>query len=171
VRSLTAVTNEANNSETEIDTFIVEAATVWIRSRLSAASLIDREPREQALHVSYSLGIQIYLATVIDRAAEHGLDQDDLVSKLKESLSGTDLETNVSPLLLWTIFFGRMAAQNTTLRCWFVTCLREITRTLHISDWHTLRSMLQGLAWVTKQHDELGRLVWNTTIMHDPSAF
>lgn len=171
VRSLTAVTNQAYESEIEVDTFVVEAATVWIRSRLGAASLIEREPRKQALHLSCSLGIQIYLATVIDRATEHGLDKADLVFRLKDSLGRTDVKTEISPLLLWTIFFGRMAAQNTVLRCWFITMLREVTQVLHIYDWHSLKSKLEGLAWVAKRHDELGRLVWNTTVTHDPSAF
>jgi hypothetical protein len=163
--------NQAREDGTEINPFVAEAATVWVRSRLSASSIIKREPKEQCMHISCCLGIQIYLTTVIDRFMELGFDQLDLVSRLKSSLSGIDIKTTQSHFVLWTIFFGGLAATNMRDRCWFVSQLRDITRDLNIRDWDSLESTLKRLSWVETRHGSLGRLLWHITIMNDPSAY
>ena len=171
VRSLTAAMNQASKNKTEIDPFIVQAATVWIRSRLSASSIIEREAKQQYIHISCCLGIQIYLTTVIDQFMDLGLDRLDLISRLRASLNGIDVKTTQSPLVLWTIFFGGLAAPNMRDRCWFVGQLRDIARALYIHDWDSLESTLKRLSWVETRHGNLGRLLWNATINNDLSAY
>ena len=79
---------------------------------------------------------------------------------LKDSLVNIDFKAMLSPFILWSVFFGRMAAQNTIHRHWFITLLREATQILSVGDWQTLKSALKCLSWVEKQHDELGQLIW-----------
>ena len=65
VQSLTAAINRADENETEIDPYVAEGAAVYIQSRLSAASMIEREPMDQAIYATCSLGILIYLSTIV----------------------------------------------------------------------------------------------------------
>ena len=50
VQSLTAAINLAD--KTEIDPYVLEGAAVYIQSRLSAASMIEREPIDQAMYAT-----------------------------------------------------------------------------------------------------------------------
>lgn len=167
VRNLTAAINKASEDETEIDRFVVDAAIIWIRSRLSASVLIKREVEQQNMYALCCLGIQIYLTTITDHC-EAELDQSDLISKLKSHLSHVDTTAMLSPLVLWTIFFGGMTSQTCEDRSLFVILLRQLSHALNFPDWSSMSPTLKSLAWVDKKHDEPGRLLWNTTIASDP---
>lgn len=171
LRSLTAAMNEASEDETEIDRSVVDAATIWIRSRLSASVLIEREVEEQHMYSLCCLGIQIYLTTITTHCVKLQLDQSDLISKLKSCLSYVDIKTMISPLVLWTIFFGGVASQNFEDQTLFVVVLRQLYQALNISDWDSLKFTLRSLSWLENKHNEQGRLLWNITITNDPFAF
>ncbi|RFU33304.1 hypothetical protein B7463_g3023, partial [Scytalidium lignicola] len=154
-RSLTAAMNQASEDETKIDRVVVDAVTTWIRSRLSTSSLIERDPVQQNMYASCCLGIQIYLTTVIDHSVDPELDQADLVTRLRSCLCHVDIKTMLSPLVLWSVFFGGMASQTCADQSLFVTLLRELTQALNISDWDTLESTLKSLSMVGSNLDPL----------------
>ena len=171
VRSLTTTMNEESENRPEINPLVMEAATIWIRSRLSASGLIKREPEQQNIHMVYCLGIQIYLSTVMQNPIERGLDQNELISTLKSHLSHVGIQAMLSPLVLWTVFFGGFAAPTFMDRTWFVALLRDIARASNLSAWHTVESILKSLAWVEKKHAEHGRLLWSVVTKNHKNTF
>jgi hypothetical protein len=167
VRSLTAAINQASEDEIEINPLVVEAAVIWIRSRLSATGTIEGDTELQNMHVACCLGIQIYLTTIIDQSEEHGLDPLDLISELRGRSNHIDLRAVQSPFVLWIMFFAGIAASHSVDRSWFITLLRYMIRGLDICDWDSLRAILQSFSWVESKHGDLGRLLWNATVPND----
>jgi hypothetical protein len=163
VRSLTAAMDQASQNGAELDPFIMEAAVTWIRSRLETSIIIEREPEQQHLHTSCCLGIYAYLTTIIDQTVD-GLAQHDLVSGLKSSLPRVDMKNDQSPLILWSVFFGGLAAKNLGDRYWFVSLLRDILHNIsgpsNICGWESLKTVLKGLSWLGARHDIPGRQLW-----------
>lgn len=165
-RALTAAVDEASVHDTKLDKFAVYAATEWILSRLASSSLIPREPLQQCLHISFCLGIQIYLTTIVDQFAELGLSQLDLVSRLASSLSCMEVPVTKSPFLLWTVFFGGIAAEKINADQEMIDLLRDmlcdISRASNICGWESLHLALKSLCWLDTRHSEPGRQFWGS---------
>lgn len=173
-RSLTAILNLATEDDIGSNYLFIGAARdlilsmTSIRSRFLASRVTGDKTKRKLMNELCLLGIRIYLNTIFDKYLGSDISHSDLISRLRNGLSGIDIETAPFPhIVLWIIFFGGLAAQDGEDRSWFVAQLRLLVESLNLYNWDSLRFLLEGFLWMRKRHDEPGLLLWDAIIIDD----
>ena len=173
-RSLTAILNLATEDDIGSNYLFIAAARDWIRSvtsvrsRFLASRVTGGKTKWKLMNELCLLGIRIYLSTIFEKYLGNDIGHSDLISRLRNGLSGINIETAPFPhIVLWVIFFGGLAAQDGQDRSWFIAQLRLLVESLNLHNWDSLRFLLEGFLWMRKRHDEPGLLLWYATVIDD----
>lgn len=168
VRSLTIAMNQALENKIAIDILKVEAAIIWIQSRLLASNITKATIEQKKTNELCCLGIQIYQVTITNYLSlKIGTDIDipKLLLRLKDCLNGIDTKTvQHSYLFLWAVFVGGIVPQNIGSRSWFIAQIHKVAEVLKFRDWDSIRLTLTSFLWTGKLHDEPGRRLWYAVI-------
>jgi hypothetical protein len=85
------------------------------------------------------------------------------VNTLRCSLarSFTLIQTKSPGLLFWILFMGCLGTKEHACYMWFWKRLEKTATELHLSDWDSAVSILEGFLFVRWPTDEQGRALWN----------